>query len=194
MAFPTPNSDESLVSGVPPDPHVEAPFIGNFHKTLPHDKFGEVDPASYRKFERTCLEIEAGAPINFEAVPAGPVTHPAQSSFEANAHPAFTKSAAMFTSPLAGASTETHGPDPKTQEMFPAPGCRSLTAMAEMVELYWMALLRDAPLLAFQVDRDPPKSDCANLTAHNTQLGYNLNSRVQDALGAVNKMFDIAIR
>jgi len=194
MAFPTPNSDESLVSGVPPDPHVEAPFIGNFHKTLPHDKFGEVDPASYRKFERTCLEIEAGAPINFEDVPAGPVTHPAQSSFEANAHPALTKSAAKFTSPLAGASTETHGPDPKTLEMFPAPGCRSLTAMAEMVELYWMALLRDAPLLAFQVDRDPPKSDCANLTAHNTQLGYNLNSRVQDALGAVNKMFDIAIR
>lgn len=193
MSFPSPNSDENLV--LP-----EAPFIGNFHKTLPHNKFGEVEPSAYRTLERVCIEIEAGAPRNFESVPGGPLSPPSsfpQTPFEPTPTPeltALTQSVGKFVSPMAGAATESHGPDPKTLEMFPAPGCRSLTAMAEIVELYWMALLRDAPLLAFQVDRDPPKSDCANLTAHNTQLGYNLNSRVQDALSAVNKMFDIAIR
>ena len=37
MTFPTPNSDESVVN-------TENPFIGNFHKTLPHNAYGEVDP------------------------------------------------------------------------------------------------------------------------------------------------------
>ncbi|TKB67444.1 MAG: hypothetical protein E8D52_12790 [Nitrospira sp.] len=194
MPFPTPNSDESLVQP-------NAPFIGNFHKTLPHNEFGEVEPIAYRKFERVCIEIEAGSPRNFDEVPSGPLSPSGgvpQTPFVLGPSPtpeihALTQSVAKFVSPLAGAATESLGPDPKTLEMLPAPGCRSLTAMAEMVELYWMALLRDAPLLAFQVDRDSPKSNCANLTAHNMQLGYNLNNRVQDALTAVDKMFDIAI-
>ena len=198
MPFPTPNSDESLVSAenvnasASPANQTNAPFIGNFHKTLPHNEFGEVDPGPYRKFERTCLEIEAGAPINFENVPAGPITHPAQSTFDVNAHPALTKGAAKLTSPLAGASTETHGPDPKTLEMLPAPGCRSITMMAEMVELYWMALLRDTPLVAFQQHRNPPDPGCANLGDHNAQLGYNVSTRVTAARNAVNRVFDVA--
>ncbi len=186
MPFPTPNSDESLVQP-------NAPFIGNFHKTLPHNEFGEVEPDAYRKFERTCLEIEAGEPINFEEVPAGPVAHPDQSPFDANAHPSLTAHASKFTSPLAGASIETHGLDPKALEMLPAPGCRSITAMAEMVELYWMALLRDAPLLAFQQQRNPPDAGCANIGDHNAQLGYNVSNRVNAARNAVNRIFDVAV-
>lgn len=205
MPFPTPNSDESLVSDKvvnatdPPADQTDAPFIGNFHKTLPHNEFGEVEPSAYRKFERTCIEIEAGSPRNFDEVPSGPLVGASQTPFVLGPSPtpeihALTKSVAKFVSPLAGASTEFLGPDPKTLEMLPAPGCRSFTAMAEMVELYWMALLRDAPLLAFQTNRTPPGTGCANLTAHNTQLGYNLNNRANDALSAVNRMFDIAIR
>jgi len=57
-----------------------------------------------------------------------------------------------------------------------------------------MALLRDAPLVAFQPLRDPPQPGCANLGAHNAQLGYNVVNRTNDAVDAVNKMFDIAIR
>jgi hypothetical protein len=205
MPFPTPNSDESLVSDKvvnatdPPADQTDAPFIGNFHKTLPHNEFGEVEPSAYRKFERTCIEIETGSPRNFEEVPSGPLVGASQTPFVLGPSPtpeihALTKSVAKFVSPLAGASTESLGPDPKTLEMLPAPGCRSLTAMAEMVELYWMALLRDAPLLAFQTDRTPPGSGCANLTAHTTELGYNVTNRVNNALDAVNKTFDIAIR
>lgn len=208
MPFPTPNQDESLVSneivnaGAPPNQQTNAPFIGNFHKTLPHNQFGEVDPAAYRKFERTCIEIEAGAPRNFDEVPGGPLSPPAgfpQTPFVLGAMPtqeihALTKSVAKFVSPLAGAATESLGPDPKLLEMLPAPGCQSLTAMAEMVELYWMALLRDAPLLVFQQQQDPPSPGCASIGDHNAQLGYNVTNRVNDARKAVNRMFDIAIQ
>jgi len=206
MTVPTPNADESLVTtevvnpSAAPKDQTNAPFIGNFHKTLPHNEFGEVVPADYRKFERVCVEIEAGAPVNFEDVPRGPLvpsgTVP-QTPFEPTPTPGLatlTKSVARFVSPMAGAATESWGPDPKTLEMLPAPGCRSLTAAAEMVELYWMALLRDAPLLAFQTHRDPPSSGCANLPDHDAQLGYNVVNRVNDARSAVNKMFDIALQ
>ena len=199
MTFPTPNADESLVCreivnpAAAPADQINAPFIGNFHKTLPHNDFGEVNPAAYRKFERTCIQIDAGAPLNFEEVPPGPIAGPAQTPFAANAHPPLVKGVAKFVSPLAGASTEVLGPDPKTMEMISAPACRSLSATAEMVELYWMALLRDAPLLALQQHRSPPEAGCANLSAHNGPLGYNVTSRVSDALDAVNKIFDVAV-
>ena len=204
MALPAPNTDEGLVTtepvnpGAPAQDWTNAPFIGNFHKTLPHNEYGEVDETAYRKFERTCIQIEAGMPINFEEVPKGPVSGPDQSAFEPCANPALTRSAAKFTSPLAGASSEMHGPDPKSLEMLPAPGCRSISTAAEMVELYWMALLRDAPLLAFQQNRTPPAAGCANISAHDgagpNKLGYNLVSRVDMARTAVNTMFDCAIR
>lgn len=204
MALPTPNTDESLVTtepvnlGAPPQDQMNAPFIGNFHKTLPHNKYGEVDETAYRKFERTCIQIEAGMPINFEEVPKGPVSSPDQSSFENCADPKLTKSAAKFTSPMAGASSETHGPDPKSLEMLPAPGCRSISTAAEMVELYWMALLRDAPLLAFQQSHTSPDTGCADISAHDgkgpNKLGYNVVDRVNTARKAVNTMFDCVIR
>ncbi len=51
---------------------------------------------------------------------------------------------------MAGAATEAHGPDPKSLEMLPAPPILSVSTAAEMIEVYWMALLRDVPLLAFE--------------------------------------------
>ena len=177
MSIPTPNADESLV--VP-----SAPFIGNFHKTLPHNEFGEVDPAAYRVFERTCMEVEAGAPINFEQVPAGPLTNPSQTAFTARAVALALNNVAKLTSPLAG---------PKTMEMPPAPGCQSISAMAEMAELYWMALLRDAPLLAFQQNSGTPAAGCAALPDHDAQLGYDLGTRLTAARKAVNLLFDCAV-
>lgn len=185
MSFPTPNTDESLVAP-------SAPFIGNFHKTLPHNEFGEVDAAAYRVFERTCMQIEAGVPVNFEQVPPGPVALAAQTPFTARAQALGLDSVAKLTSPLAGAATENHGPDPKTMEMPPAPGCRSISAMAEMGELYWMALLRDAPLLAFQQHTGSPNG-CAALNAHDMALGYDLATRVAAARKAVNLLFDCAV-
>lgn len=187
MPQPFPNSDENLVT-------TGHPFIGNFHKTLPHDDYGEVIPDAYRKFERTCLAIEAGMPINFEEVPKGPLVLTAQSSFDSQAAAALTGTVAGFTSPLAGAATEAHGPDPKTMEMLPAPSFLSISTAAEMSEVYWMALLRDAPLLAFQVNRTPPAADCADISAHDAELGFNVTNRVDDARKWVNILFDCAVR
>jgi len=187
MPQPFPSSDENLVT-------TGHPFIGNFHKTLPHNDYGEVIPEAYRKFERTCLAIEAGMPINFEEVPKGPLVLTAQSSFDSQAAAALTGTVARFTSPLAGAATEAHGPDPKAMEMLPAPGCLSISTAAEMSEVYWMALLRDAPLLAFQVNRTPPAADCADISAHDVELGFNVTNRVDDARKWVNILFDCAVR
>jgi len=189
MAFPTPNPDESLVSIKDDEKNtIDAPFIGNFHKTLPHNEYGEVCPDAYRKFERTCLEIEAGSPINFESVPKGPLPGspspccdaeeqcgPAPQSCFHGEVPCDLKVVAKFTSPLAGAAIEAHGPDPKTLEMLPAPGIRSLTTLAEMVELYWMALLRDVPLLAFQ------------------EHGRVIDDRVDSAVDTVKALYDYAL-
>lgn len=182
MSFPTPNADESLVTPA-------APFIGNFHKTLPHNEFGEVEPAAYRLFERACMQIESGMPMNFEGVPPGPLAHPDQTAFVSA-----PTSVAKLVSPLAGAATETHGPDPKSMEMPQAPGCQSISATAEMVELYWMALLRDAPLLAFQRQRGNPGAACAGLFAHDAELGYDLQARLTAARQHVNAVFDCAVR
>ena len=196
MATPTPNQDENLVTA-------EHPFAGNFHKTLPHNRFGEVNVAAYRRFERTCIEIEAGAPINFESVPGGPLAPSLPdvpqtafkiSSGDTPAIQALGMAAAKLTSPLAGAAIESFGPDPKTLEMPPAPSIRSISTTAEMVELYWMALLRDAPLVAFQFDRTPPSAGCADLAGHDGELGYGVASRIGAARQAVNRCFDAAVR
>ena len=143
MSVPTSNADETLIVG-----QSDALFIGNFHKTLPHNDYGEVDPVAYHTFRQNCLDIETGAPINFEMIPQGFNTY-TQSPFASNADANAIKSGAKFTSPLAAAATEKHGPDPKVLEMPPAPGILSLSTAAEMVELYWMALLRDKPLTSF---------------------------------------------
>lgn len=200
MSFPSPNTDESLATG-------KYPFIGNFHKTLPHNEFGEVCADAYRKFKSTCLQVEAGAPVNFEEMPKGPVAAPfacqsdpvaqVQTGFisqpgDTGAIEALRRSAARFTSPLAGAATETLGPDPKALDMPPASGCQSLSAAAEMAELYWMALLRDAPLVAFQ-NQASSHGGCASIDAHNVQLGYDVANRINQAVAAVNILFDCAV-
>ncbi len=147
MTFPTPNSDELKEFG---NPGSAAAFLGNFHKSLPHDQFGEVDRDAYRDFIRTCQDIAAGARTSFERVPKGLLVPP----FAPTADPGLTGAVAKFTSPLAGAAAETWGPDPTLLEMLPAPGINSLSSAAEMVELYWMALLRDKPLHDFATDAD----------------------------------------
>jgi hypothetical protein len=175
MKNPTPNSDENLVTS-------SNPYIGNFHKTLPHDEFGEVDAAAYMQFKETCMAIEAGAPLSFESVARGPLTPP----FAPGADPDHIQSIAGFVSPLAAAAREEHGPDPKDLEMIPAPDVLSASTAAEMTELYWMALLRDVPLLAFE----PPcksKDPCV-------RVGKADREAVGDAVKELHKYFGYALQ
>ena len=121
--FPNPiveqhaNSDEADTTG-------PVRYIGNFHKTLPHDGSGHVSVGAY------ALLAAAETARGYEAVPGG------------------TSSADGMASPLAGVANEALGPHPLSLSMGPAPRVLGLSTAAEMVELQWMALLRDEPLHA----------------------------------------------
>lgn len=126
--------------------------IGNFHKTLPHNKFGEVDPAHYAAFKLVAVtggdyETVKGSPTGFK-LDANKVTvvdpdakiDPIQSGFKPGVMPLSSDKlnnpqAARFLDGLSGGSAHFMMP--------PAPKLRSLSTAAEMTELQWMAILRD---------------------------------------------------
>ncbi|HEX9945420.1 MAG TPA: vanadium-dependent haloperoxidase [Thermoanaerobaculia bacterium] len=99
-------------------------FIGNFHKGLKHNEFGEVDRNAYKKMV-DILERGRG----FENIPLD--------------------LGRKMTNPQSGLATDVEGPDPKSLEMLAAPRLDSAEEAAEGVELYWMALLRDVPFIEF---------------------------------------------
>lgn len=106
--------------------------LGSFHKTLPHNKWGEVDPVAFAKLVAACESDGWG----FADVPKGsdlPVP----------------LDAAPLTNPQAGLAFDRLVQFPGTYAMPPAPCVLSQTTAAEMTELYWMALLRDLPFAQF---------------------------------------------
>lgn len=104
-------------------------FIGNFHKGLPHDQFGEVDPAAYKSLLKA---LNQPTQANFAAIQLG--------------------LGRKLTNPQSGLSTDQEGPDPKNLKMRSAPKLNSAEEAAEAVEDYWMALLRDVPFTQFDTD------------------------------------------
>ncbi len=106
-------------------------YIGNFHKGLPHDNFGEVD----RKANKSLLDA-LGRERNFDKI-------------QLNFAPGFGR---KLTNPQAGLATDLEGPDPKQLKTLAAPSLDSAEEAAEGVELYWMALLRDVPFTKFGKD------------------------------------------
>jgi hypothetical protein len=101
-------------------------YIGNYHKGLLHNGFGEVIPAAYQSL-LTALSTPTQA--NFASIPLA--------------------LGRKLTNPQSGLATDTEGPDPKDMLMRSAPSVSSAEAAAEAVELYWMALLRDVPFTRF---------------------------------------------
>lgn len=100
--------------------------IGSFHKSLPHNDYGEVDVPAF-------TALKQGIPIGqFQAVPPMPPSD-----------------AAALTNPRAGLATDRLTDAPHSYAMPPAPQVLSDTTAAEMTELYWMALLRDVPFNEF---------------------------------------------
>jgi hypothetical protein len=138
------NDDETFVAPVIDESPVR--YIGNFHKTLGHNAFGEVDASHYEQLVAACGTIAtAGQPGTLESVPCGMAA--GIMAYFPNV-PSATM-AAPFINPIAGGAKEAVGPDPKSLNMIPAPGVLSNGTAAEMVELYWMALLRDVPFADF---------------------------------------------
>jgi hypothetical protein len=102
---------------------------GNFHKGLPHDNFGIVDPAAYDSMV-TALNTRT----NFDAIILG--------------------LGRQLTNPQAALAGDLEGPCPRNQRMLAAPKVTSIETSAEAVELYWMALLRDVPFIEWGMSGD----------------------------------------
>ncbi|SDD10063.1 vanadium-dependent haloperoxidase [Aquimonas voraii] len=157
--------------------------IGNFHKTLPHDaETGLVEPSAYVHFARIAESRE----LDFDEVARGPCSEPF--------HPGFARArneAARLVNPLASRSREHCGPDPAEMDMLPAPGVQSCSTAAEMVELYWMALLRDVEFCKWSSGK--PSSD---LTLALTQVREAYDAAlVSDAsLGRLRLGLDLPAR
>ena len=110
-----------------------APYIGCFHKSLPHDEFGEVDPAAFTAL-RDAGTNRATAASQYETVPKG------------------NPNSDRFVSPVAGLGFDRLVPPFCSLTMGPAPKVTGPSTAAEMVELYWMALLRDVSFSEFRND------------------------------------------
>ena len=105
--------------------------IGNFSKGLPHDPVtGEADTVAYNGL---LAALTSGDPLDFENIQLG--------------------GARRMCNPQAGLAYDGEGNDPHSFVMPPAPALASAEAAGEMVELYWMALLRDVDFNDY--DRNP---------------------------------------
>jgi membrane-associated phospholipid phosphatase len=109
-------------------------FIASFSKGLPHNSVGEVDPGAYHSL---LTALESGKPANFEKIQMG------------NPDPS---SRFKLTSPQAGLAFDLEGTDSHQFAQPPAPAFSSAWEAGEIVENYWMALLRDVPFTHYASD------------------------------------------
>ena len=128
--------------------------IGNYSKGLPHNSIGEVDPAAYFAFLRAA---QSGDPDHWDAIPLGGTT--------------------PLTNPQAGLAFDLQGTDSHQLAIRPAPPVASAHRAGEMVEDYWMALLRDIPFTAYESD-PLVQSACAEMSRLSDFRGPKVGGRV----------------
>ncbi len=102
---------------------------GNFHKTLPHNDLGEVDPGAYDALRRA---LTTGRAQDFERIPQGGIQ--------------------KLANPQAAFAYDLMGPDNFTISLPHAPFMLSQEAGGEVVEVYWKALARDVPFSDYESD------------------------------------------
>ncbi len=103
--------------------------IGSYSKGLPHNNFGEVDPAAWQQFVQT---LNSGSPAAFEELTLG--------------------GTAPLVDPQSGLAFDLEGQDGHGLVEMPPPALASAEEAGEMVELYWAALLRDVPFGQYDSD------------------------------------------
>ncbi|MEM1042889.1 MAG: vanadium-dependent haloperoxidase [Bacteroidota bacterium] len=111
-------------------------FAANYHKSLPHDADGFVDPDAYRDFVEALLSQDHR---RFEGVLAG-------DNFPEGTHPrrtTGTEGRRKLTSPFTGHAFDLQGADAGALSVDAAPRLGSDEFAAELAEVYGMALLRD---------------------------------------------------
>ena len=120
-------AEEELDLGTPAHPNNgdEARYpdkCATFTKTLPHDTFGRVDLNAYRSLIHA---LTSGNPADFEDIILG--------------------AGRPLTNPQSGLCFDLEGTDSHSLSVPAAPTMAGAQTAAEMVEMYWAALLRDVP-------------------------------------------------
>ncbi len=101
--------------------------IASYSKGLPHDALGEVDLSAY---EALLAALSSSEPADFEQIPLGcPISGQRR----------------LLVNPQAGLAFDLEGADCHHLAIPVAPAFSSAEQAGELVELYWMALLRDVP-------------------------------------------------
>lgn len=101
--------------------------IASYSKGLPHNGLGEVDPGAYASLKNA---LNKKTPHHFENIILG-------------------DGWAKLTNPQSGLAFDLEGTDSHQFAIPPAPRFASAEEAGEMVELYWMALLRDVNFLDY---------------------------------------------
>jgi hypothetical protein len=129
--------------------------IGNYSKSLPHDSFGEVDPAAYDSLLRA---IGSGDPDDFDAI--------------------LLDGPNKLTCPQGGLAFDLEGADAYEIAVPAPPALASAEAAGEGVELYWMALLRDVSFLDY-ASHSEAAAACADLNRFGGDFkGLKVNGKV----------------
>ena len=105
-----------------PDDDLYADKAGSYSKGLPHNADGTVVPAAYNALVQA---LSSRSQADFNAVPLG--------------------GDRRLTNPQCGLAFDSEGPDSHALVQAPAPASASRQQVAEIVENYWMALMRDVP-------------------------------------------------
>ncbi len=103
--------------------------IGNYSKGLQHNSLGEVDTSDYNDL---LTALTSGDPADFELIPLA--------------------GARLLTNPQSGLAFDPEGNDGHQFALPPAPAFASAEEAGEMVELYWMALLRDTRFTSYDTN------------------------------------------
>lgn len=113
-------------------------YAGNYSKALPHDGNGLVTPSAYQTM---LAAVQSGRPSDFLKIPLGGTV--------------------PLVSPQAGLTFPLIGADYANMPMPPAPTLASAQRAAEMVENYWLALLRDVGFSDY-TNPDSPNAPLVN--------------------------------
>lgn len=132
-------------------------FIGNYSKGLPHNQYGEVEPAAYQQFLHA---LRTGNPADFEQIPL--------------------KLGRKLTNPQAGLAFDLEGPDAWAVTIPKAPSLDSAETAGEMTELYWMALLKDVSFTDY-ASNDQATAAANDLSNLSDFRGPKENGRVTPA-------------
>jgi hypothetical protein len=103
--------------------------VANFTKGLPHDQFGETDVPTYQNY---LMALGAGSQAALDALTLG--------------------GKVPLVNPLAGLAFDLEGSDSHQLGIPDAPSFSSAQRAAEMVEVYWQAVLRDLPFSQYSTD------------------------------------------